>query len=156
MRDDRLGMRITLKKAEHLRKCQLSVVSCRWYDHPMSFFQLLITSVFFNVTANILLKTGVKSIGGISGEKVKLISELSKAAFSPFIIGGLALYGLSFIIWLRVLTFNDLSRAYPIFATIVFLLTTLGSVIFLKENVSLLRIMGMIVMLLGIYIVARY
>ena len=102
------------------------------------------------------MKTGVKSIGGISGEKVKLISELSKAAFSPFIIGGLALYGLSFIIWLRVLTFNDLSRAYPIFATIVFLLTTLGSVIFLKENVSLLRIMGMIVMLLGIYIVARY
>ncbi len=122
----------------------------------MSFFQLLLTSVVFNVTANILLKKGVISIGGISGEKTRLFSELTKAAFSPFIIFGLVLYGMSFVIWLRVLTFNDLSRAYPIFATIVFLLTTVGSIIFLKENVSLLRVLGIIIMLLGIYVVAKY
>lgn len=122
----------------------------------MSFFKLLLTSVLFNVTANILLKTGVKSFGGISGQKAKLVEELTKAAFSPFIISGLVLYGLSFVIWLRVLSFNDLSRAYPIFATVVFLLTTLGSAIFLKENVSSARIVGIIIMLVGIYIVARY
>ncbi|OGD83127.1 hypothetical protein A2165_01995 [Candidatus Curtissbacteria bacterium RBG_13_40_7] len=122
----------------------------------MGFFQLLLTSVVFNVTANILLKKGVLAIGGISGQKAKLISELSKAAFNPFIIIGLALYGFSFIIWLRVLTFNDLSRAYPIFATIVFMLTTLGSMIFLKENISAARIVGMIIMLVGIYIVSQY
>lgn len=122
----------------------------------MSFLQLLLTSVIFNVTANILLKKGVLSIGGISGERARLVSELAKAALSPFIILGLVLYGMSFTIWLRVLTFNDLSRAYPIFATIVFLLTTLGSTLFLKENVSLLRVFGIIIMLLGIYIVAKY
>jgi len=122
----------------------------------MSFFQLLLTSVVFNVTANILLKKGVYAIGGISGQKAKLISELAKAAFNPFIILGLVFYGLSFIIWLRVLTFNDLSRAYPIFAAIVFMLTTLGSIIFLKENISVARIIGMIIMLIGIYIVTRF
>ena len=122
----------------------------------MTFLKLLLTSVFFNVVANILLKTGVKSFGGISGQKAKLIGELSKAASSPYIIVGLVLYGLSFIIWLRVLTFNDLSRAYPIFATIVFLLTTVGSAIFLKENVSSARVVGIIIMLIGIYIVAKY
>jgi len=122
----------------------------------MSFWQLLITSVIFNVTANILLKTGVTRMGGISGNKAKLISDLSRVGFSPFIIIGLALYGFSFIIWLRVLTFNDLSRAYPIFATIVFLLTTALSIIFLKENVSAVRVVGIIIMLVGIYIVARF
>lgn len=122
----------------------------------MSFLQLLLTSVIFNVTANILLKKGVVSTGGISGERARLVSELTKAALSPFIILGLLLYAMSFTIWLRVLTFNDLSRAYPIFATIVFLLTTLGSTLFLKENVSLLRVFGIIIMLLGIYIVAKY
>jgi len=122
----------------------------------MSFFQLLLTSVVFNVTANILLKKGVLAIGGISGQKAKLVSELTKAAFNSFILIGLVLYGFSFIIWLRVLTFNDLSRAYPIFATIVFILTTLGSIIFLKENVSALRILGIIIMLVGIFIAARY
>lgn len=121
----------------------------------MSFFQLLITSVIFNVTANILLKKGVIAFGGLSGEKTKLLAELMKAAVSPFVIIGLVLYGMSFVIWLRVLSFNDLSRAYPIFATIVFSLTTAGSMIFFKENISLMRVIGIIIMLIGIYISAK-
>jgi len=125
----------------------------------MSFFQnfyaLLLTSVLFNVTANILLKTGVTRTGGISAEAGKIINELAKVAFSPFVVIGLGLYGFSFLIWLRVLTFNDLSRAYPIFATIVFMFTTIGSIRFLNEDVSLTRVVGIIVMLLGIFIVAR-
>lgn len=121
----------------------------------MSFVQLLITSVIFNVTANILLKTGVTKIGGISGQKTLLATELAKATLSPFIIFGLMLYGLSFIIWLRVLSFNDLSRAYPIFASLVFLLTTIGAARFLGENITITRIVGIVVILLGIYIVAK-
>lgn len=122
----------------------------------MSFVQLLLTSVLLNVSGNILLKKGVIAMGGVSGEKSKLITELTKAALTPQILLGLALYGLSFIIWLRVLTFNDLSRSYPIFAAIVFLFTTVGSVLFLRESVSTLRIVGTIIILGGIFIVARY
>ena len=121
----------------------------------MGFYQLLLISVCFNVTANILLKKGVVSAGGISGQKSHLISEILKVATSPMILIGLSLYGLSFLIWLRVLTFNDLSKSYPIFAAIVFLMTTIGSIIFLKENISLVRVLGMIIMLSGIYIVSR-
>lgn len=121
----------------------------------MGFYQLLLISVTFNVTANILLKKGVESFGGISGDKARIIFELSKAVITPFIIIGLALYGMSFLIWLRVLTFNDLSKSYPIFATIVFLFTTLGSMVFLKESISVMRVIGIIVMLAGIYIVAK-
>ena len=122
----------------------------------MSFYLLLLVSVISNVTANILLKKGVTSFGGLSGQKAKLFFELTKAATNPFVIFGIVLYGFSFLIWLRILSFNDLSRAYPIFATIVFLLTTAGSVFFLNENVSLLRLIGIGIMLVGIYLVARY
>lgn len=122
----------------------------------MGFFQLLVTSVLFNVTANILLKKGVVVAGGISGHRGQLVTEVLKVFLNPLVAIGLALYGMSFIIWLRILTFNDLSRSYPIFATIVFLLTTLGSMIFLKEHVSLYRVLGIAIMLLGIYVVARY
>ncbi len=121
----------------------------------MGFYQLLAISVTFNVTANILLKKGVSAFGGISGDKARIIAELSKAVANPFVIVGVILYGMSFLIWLRVLTFNDLSKSYPIFATCVFLLTTLGSLKFLNEDVSASRIIGMIVMLIGIFIVAR-
>lgn len=116
---------------------------------------MLLISVTFNVTANILLKKGVTAFGGISGNLASLIPELARAATTPYLWIGLTLYGSSFLIWLRVLSFNDLSRAYPIFATIVFLLTTIGSIRFLNEDVSLTRIIGIAVMLVGIYIVAR-
>ena len=122
----------------------------------MSFYALLIISVFSNVTANILLKKGIISFGGVSGQKAKLFFELTKAATSPFVILGIVLYGFSFLIWLRILSFNDLSRAYPIFATIVFLLTTAGAVFFLNESVSILRFVGIAIILVGIYLVARY
>ena len=122
----------------------------------MSFYLLLIVSVFSNVTANILLKKGVTSFGGLSGQKAKIFIELTKAATNPFVIVGIGLYGFSFLIWLRILSFNDLSRAYPIFATIVFLLTTAGSIVFLNEGVSLLRFAGIAIILVGIYLVARY
>lgn len=121
----------------------------------MGFLRLLIASVALNVTANILLKKGVMSFGGISASKAELLTSLTKAAFSPFIIGGLVLYGLSFVIWLRVLSFNDLSRVYPIFASVVFLMTTIGSIKFLNEDVSIMRFAGIAVMLAGIFIVAR-
>lgn len=121
----------------------------------MGFFQLLIVSVAFNVTANILLKKGVLAFGGISGQKAHITAELLKAVATPYLWIGLALYGLSFMVWLRVLSFNDLSRAYPIFAATVFLFTTLGSLIFLKENISLIRVLGIIIIISGIYVVAR-
>lgn len=121
----------------------------------MGFYHLLVISVTFNVTANILLKKGVVAFGGLSGEKAKILLELSRAVLNPFVIIGLSLYGLSFLIWLRVLTFNELSKSYPIFATCVFLLTTLGSMKFLSEDISITRILGMIIMLIGIFVVAR-
>ena len=120
-----------------------------------NFYALLVVSVTFNVTANILLKTAVTKTGGISAESTQILTNIAKVAFSPYLSAGLILYGLSFLIWLRVLTFNDLSRSYPIFATIVFLMTTLGSVIFLKENITVIRVVGIAVMLTGIFIVAR-
>jgi len=120
-----------------------------------NFYALLVVSVAFNVTANILLKTGVVKTGGISAETTNIIANILKVAISPYIITGLILYGFSFLIWLRVLTFNDLSRSYPIFATIVFLMTTIGSAIFLKEHVSIIRIVGIAIMLTGIFVVSR-
>lgn len=121
----------------------------------LGFIQLLLISVTFNVTANILLKKGVLAFGGLSGQKAHITTELLKAAVTPYLWIGLALYGLSFLIWLRVLSFNDLSRAYPIFAATVFLFTSLGSLIFLKENISLMRVLGIVIILSGIYVVAR-
>ena len=121
----------------------------------MNFFVLLVTSVALNVSANVFLKKGVTAFGGISGKGNSIAADLLKAATSPYIILGQAFYGLSFLLWLRVLSFNDLSKAYPIFASFVFLFTTIASFFILKENISALRIVGILVILFGIIVVAK-
>lgn len=121
----------------------------------MTFIQLLTMSVISNATANLLLKGGVQRLGGFTLDKTNMVNELVKAVFNPYIIGGLMLYGFSFVLWLKVLTTNDLSRSYPIFVTFVFILTTVGSAKFFGENISLLRIAGMIIAIVGIYVIAR-
>ena len=121
----------------------------------MNFIQLLTLSVISNATANLLLKAGVQKLGGFSLEKANLFAELLRAATNPFIAGGLILYGFSFVLWLKVLTTNDLSRSYPIFVTFVFILTTVGSAKLFGENVSAIRIIGMIIAIIGIYVIAR-
>lgn len=121
----------------------------------MTFIQLLALSVMSNATANLLLKAGVQKLGGFTLEKANLIADLFKAATNPFILGGLVLYGFSFVLWLKVLTTSDLSRSYPIFVTFVFILTTIGSAKFFAEDVSLSRIGGMLIAIAGIYVIAR-
>lgn len=121
----------------------------------MNFISLLFTSVLLNVSANLLLKSGVNSIGVIFSQKAGFIADFLKVALNPMIISGLCLYALSFMVWLRVLSFNDLSRAYPLFATSTFLLTLVGSILILKESISIIRIFGIVIMISGIYIVAR-
>ena len=121
----------------------------------MDFVQLLILSVISNATANLLLKGGVQKLGGFTLEKTSLILDLIRAVTNPFIIGGLILYGFSFVLWLKVLSMNDLSRSYPIFVTFVFILTAIGSAKFFGESISGLRIIGMTIAIAGIYIIAR-
>ena len=121
----------------------------------MSFIQLLTLSVISNATANLLLKAGVQKLGGFTLEKANLVADLIRAATSPFIVGGLVLYGFSFVLWLKVLTTNDLSRSYPIFVTFVFILTAVGSAKLFGENISALRVIGMAIAIIGIYVIAR-
>jgi len=121
----------------------------------MSYIQLLIISVICNVSANILLKFGVTKAGGFTLSQSTIVADFIKTALNPFIMGGLVLYGFSFIVWLRVLTISDLSKSYPIFVTIVFILTTVGSVLFLKESVSVMRLLGITILIAGVFLVAR-
>jgi multidrug transporter EmrE-like cation transporter len=85
---------------------------------------------------------------------VALIDLFRSAALSPPIWGGLALYGLSVALWIRVLSKLDLSVAYP-FVGLGFLMTMAFGAIFLAENVSLTRIMGTALVAVGCILVAR-
>ena len=112
---------------------------------------LLVISVVLSTTAQ-LPKVGMSSIRSDAVHD-SLPGFAAAAAFSPWVIGGLAAYGASAIVWLGVLSKVDVSRAYPCVA-LGFALTVLAAHIFLGEQVTIARLAGVAVISLGVVIVA--
>lgn len=110
----------------------------------------LIASVVLSATAQLFLKLGSRHLASEGGP----IELARSAALSPPIWAGLALYGLSVALWIRVLSKLDLSMAYP-FVGLGFLMTTGFGAIFLGENVTPMRILGTILVAGGCILVAR-
>jgi multidrug transporter EmrE-like cation transporter len=115
----------------------------------------LFLAIITAASGNLVLKFGMLRFGKLTLEKTAIISELFKLFTSPIILIGLFLYGLSFIFWVKVLSTEELGRVYPIVVASTITLILLASVIFFKETISTARIIGILVIIIGIYLVFR-
>jgi multidrug transporter EmrE-like cation transporter len=99
----------------------------------------------------------MSKFGNLFVSKDKIISDLLRLAVNPFVILGLLFYGLGFLIWLKILTTFEVSKVYPIMVSVTTALVLIGSSIFLPdtESISFLRVFGVIVLMLGVFLVFR-
>lgn len=119
--------------------------------HPYLF---VITCVCLNIISQVLLKTGMNGIGHFNVDTQGLFAFGLKAATDPKIIIGLLLYGLSFAVWLIVLSKLEVSLAYPLLS-IGYIIMPFVGYLFLNESLSILRIVGICIIILGVYIVSK-
>ena len=115
---------------------------------------LLLVTVTFNVVGQLLMKRGMTDVGVITGELSLLASSLGRAFLNPFVLAGVGAYAAGSIFWLILLSRVDLSYAYPALS-LGYVLITIVSVIFLGEEVSALRWLGVAVICLGVILISR-
>jgi multidrug transporter EmrE-like cation transporter len=89
---------------------------------------------------------------GLNENQTGVIFDLIK---SPVLLTGVVLYGLSFILWLKILQGNELSSAFPIASALLFLCISLFSVLLLHEHMSFSKIIGMALITIGILFISR-
>jgi drug/metabolite transporter (DMT)-like permease len=70
------------------------------------------------------------------------------------VLGGLAIFGLSAVVWLLVLSRASLSFAYP-FASLTYVLILLADRFVLHEEIPFLRWVGVAAIVTGIILVAQ-
>ena len=114
------------------------------------FVLLLITAVCMAV-ANLLIKHGIEQAGGFTPSVAALFQVLRQ----PAAVGGVLLAGLSALMWLRILASQKLSTCYPLFVSLTYSLITLGAFCFLHERMSVQKLVGLAVIIVGITTVAR-
>lgn len=116
---------------------------------------LVVLSALFTVAANLLMRAGILRSGGFHLGLKKVGDPVWSSIGQPLFLVGVLLYGVAAVIWFRVLAFENLSSSYPLLVSVTFALVTLGAAVFFHESISLLKIVGLLVILAGIIIVAK-
>ena len=121
----------------------------------MQSFLLIFASILLSVCGQYVLKVGAKQLGQVGVEDAGRAATVAfAAATNPYIIGGLAFYGLGAVTWIMVLTRVPLSWAYPILALNQVLILLVAAT-FLGEHVSAMRWGGVLLIITGVFLVSR-
>ena len=110
-------------------------------------------SVALSAAAQLLMKVGMTEVRAL-GSAASALETLTRVALNPFVVAGLACYGLSAGLWLIVLTKMPLSMAYPLVALAI-ATVVLSSALLLGEAVSPVRAGGVALIVLGVILIGR-
>jgi drug/metabolite transporter (DMT)-like permease len=114
----------------------------------MKNFMLCLLNVGLLVCGQLLFKLAALN------KEIFSLRDMVRLLFSPYIIGAVALYSGTTILWVYILTKVPLSYAHPIQA-LAFPLVTVCSLLFLKEPVPSHRWVGIGIIVLGALVVGR-
>lgn len=112
---------------------------------------LIIITVFINTTGQFMVKTGVNRVGAVSLTDVHAIL---RALSSWMVLCGFVIYFISALIWISILSKAELSWAFPILS-LSYVLTALLSPVLLHEGFSAQRLIGTLVICLGVFLVYK-
>jgi multidrug transporter EmrE-like cation transporter len=117
-------------------------------------FSLLMTGVLLNAAAQLLLKAGTNSVGVFEFSRANIAPIGWKLATEPHILGGLTCYVISVVVWIMALSRVEVSIAYPLLS-IGYIVNAIAAWYLFGEAVSIMRLVGIGIIVVGVYIVAR-
>lgn len=120
----------------------------------ISSFGLILTGVLLNAIAQLSLKAGTNALGTLSFTGDAAVSTILRVGFEPHIMGGLVCYVLSLGIWIVALSKVPVSVAYPMLS-IGYAVNALAAWYFFGEFLSTQKLVGISVIIVGAYLVAK-
>jgi len=117
-------------------------------------FGLVSVAVLLGVAAQLLLKAGTNAVGRFAFSLDNAIPVSLQLALEPRILAGTGCYALSLVLWVMALSRTEVSVMYPM-VSIGFALNALLAWWLLGEALSVQRIAGIAVIMVGVWLVAR-
>jgi multidrug transporter EmrE-like cation transporter len=121
--------------------------------NPISFI-CIITGVMLNAGAQLLLKAGVNAVGHFEFTPANIVPIGFKIATQWPIIGGLACYVFSVVVWIVGLSRVDVSIAYPMLS-LGYVVNAFAAWYLFGEILSLQRLVGIGIILIGVVVLTR-
>lgn len=116
-------------------------------------FLLILTGVLLNAVAQLALKASVRDHGAIELGGGALPAAVQVAG-EPALWLGLLCYGVSVIVWILALSRVDVSIAYPMLS-IGYIVNAFAAWALFGEALTPMRLLGIGIIVLGVFVLAR-
>ena len=117
-------------------------------------FALILTGVLLNASAQLLLKAGTNAVGHFEFHVENILPIGLKLAFQPFIMGGMACYAVSLVVWIMALSRVPVSIAYPMLS-IGYVINAFVAWQWFGEALAAQKLLGIGFIVIGVFLVAR-
>ncbi|MEW6292759.1 MAG: SMR family transporter [Pseudomonadota bacterium] len=115
---------------------------------------LVLTGVFLNAVAQLLLKAGTNAVGHFEFHWDNALPVGMKLAANPAILGGMTCYVISLVVWIMALSRVPVSVAYPMLS-IGYLLNALAAWAWFGETLGAQKLLGIGFIILGVWLITR-
>jgi len=117
-------------------------------------FGLIFTGVMLNAAAQILMKAGTNAVGHFEFSTANILPIGMKLATEWHIIMALFCYVLSVIVWILALSRVPVSIAFPMLS-MAYIVNAVAAWYLLGEDFSMIKALGIGVIILGVIIISR-
>ena len=95
------------------------------------------------------------AVGNLLISKSQKNTNLAINLFSLEFVLGCFLFALNLALFAYALKFIEVSKAYPVLSGISFITLAIFSTLFLKDQISLVNFTGLVIIILGIYLILK-
>lgn len=117
-------------------------------------YAYIVGTIVFTVYGQLILKYRISQFGALPAETLDKIKFLIGLLFDPLIFSGFLAAFLASLSWMAAMTKFDLSHAYP-FMSLNFVVVLLLSVWTLNEPLSIAKLAGIALIVVGTVVAAR-
>jgi multidrug transporter EmrE-like cation transporter len=120
----------------------------------LSAVALVFLTVFLTVYGQLIIKWRVRWAGSLPADFPGKVWFLTRLLISPWVISGMIAAFLAGVSWLAAMTKLDLSYAYP-FMSLALVCVVIFSILLFDEAVTRAKILGVLLIVIGIVVTSR-
>lgn len=113
---------------------------------------LILLSVLLNCAAQLLIRKGMLVEGEVGMQN--MLSHVGSMIINLWLWGAMFCYALSILLWMSVLSKVEVSYAYP-FLSVGYVVSAVAGYALFNENLSPIRVAGIIVICIGVILISR-
>jgi multidrug transporter EmrE-like cation transporter len=117
----------------------------------MTHLILILVSVLLTALGQLFFKKGMAAIADHLPQ-LPMWKLIGYGLLNLYVLLGFLAFGTGALLWLAVLAREELSYAYPL-SSLGYLVVLLGSFFLFQEQISLIRILGILVIIAGVFLV---